>query len=47
VVADALVARAVDDARAGGRRLLAVCPFVTWWLGRHPEAATLVGSSAP
>jgi AcrR family transcriptional regulator/predicted GNAT family acetyltransferase len=47
VVGDALVRRAVDDVRASGRRLLAVCPFVAWWLGRHPEAATLVGPTPP
>jgi AcrR family transcriptional regulator len=46
-VADALVGRVVDDVRAkGGRRLLVVCPFVSWWVGRHPEAASLVVSTA-
>jgi AcrR family transcriptional regulator len=42
-VADALVRRALDDVRSDGHtRVLAVCPFVTWWLGRHPDDASLL-----
>jgi len=36
--AGALVRRAVDDVRAAGtHRVVAVCPFATWWLDRHPD----------
>jgi AcrR family transcriptional regulator len=42
-VADALVRTALDGVRADGRRrVIALCPYVTWWLGRHPDHAALV-----
>lgn len=42
-VADALVRTALDDIRADGRCLvIALCPYVTWWLGRHRDYAALV-----
>lgn len=32
------LARAVmDDARARGRTVVPICPFLSKWLGRHPE----------
>lgn len=39
-----LLARtALDDVRAqGGRRVLAVCPFITAWIGRNPEYGDLL-----
>ena len=42
-VADALVRRALDDVRAEGvARVVAVCPFVTWWVEQHPTYASVV-----
>lgn len=42
-VADALVRRALDDLGTGGaRRVIPLCPYVAWWIGRHPHYATLV-----
>ena len=37
-----LVAGALDDLRARGRRLVAVCPFVRAYLRHHPEYADLL-----
>jgi predicted GNAT family acetyltransferase len=37
-----LVAGALDDIRARGLRLVPLCPFVSAYLRRHPEAADLV-----
>jgi len=36
-VGDALVLRAVDDARAQGRRIVPLCPFAKSRFDRHPE----------
>ena len=36
-VGEALVARAVADARAEGRRILPLCPFAAAQFRRHPE----------
>ncbi|MBB1491832.1 MULTISPECIES: GNAT family N-acetyltransferase [unclassified Paracoccus (in: a-proteobacteria)] len=36
-VGQALVARAVEDARANGRRLLPLCSFAAAQFRRHPE----------
>lgn len=33
----ALVARAVEDARAEGRRIVPLCPFAKAQIARHPE----------
>jgi hypothetical protein len=33
----ALVARAVDDARAAGKQILPLCPFARAQFDRHPE----------
>ncbi len=38
-VASALVERLVADARAEGFKIRAVCPYVTAWFERHPDAA--------
>jgi predicted GNAT family acetyltransferase len=41
--ADALVRRALDDIRTeGSRRVLAVCPFASWWIDRHPDYRSLL-----
>jgi predicted GNAT family acetyltransferase len=37
-----LVAGALDDVRAGGKRVHAICPFVAAYLERHPEYGDLV-----
>ena len=36
-VGEALVRRAVEDARAEGRRILPLCPFAKAQIARHPE----------
>lgn len=37
-----LVRAALDDVRsAGGRKVLAVCPFVKAWMAKHPDYADL------
>ena len=37
-----LVRGALDDVRAGGRRIRPLCPFVKEYVDRHPEYADLV-----
>jgi predicted GNAT family acetyltransferase len=39
---DRLVAGALDDLRAHGRKLVPLCPFVRAYLRRHPDQADLV-----
>ena len=41
-VGSQLVRGALDDVRAGGRRILPLCPFVKAYVDRHPEYADLV-----
>lgn len=37
------LARAVmDDARARGRTVVPICPFLSEWLGKHPEYEKIV-----
>ncbi|MEU5790584.1 GNAT family N-acetyltransferase [Micromonospora purpureochromogenes] len=37
------LARAVmDDARARGRTVVPICPFLDGWLGKHPEYDDIV-----
>jgi uncharacterized protein len=36
-VAGALVRQALDEVRASGRAVLAVCPYVDGWMRRHPD----------
>jgi len=45
-IGSALARFALDDMRARGRRVLPVCPFITEWIGRHPDYADLVYRSA-
>ncbi|MFJ2743333.1 GNAT family N-acetyltransferase [Streptomyces sp. NPDC087440] len=44
-VGGTLVRVSLDAARAEGLRVLAVCPFYTAWLQRHPEYADLLYQS--
>jgi predicted GNAT family acetyltransferase len=47
-VGGALVKGALDDIRAKGQhKVLAVCPFVRSWLGKHHEYRDLVYGAAP
>lgn len=40
------LARAVmDDARASGRTVVPICPFLSDWLGKHPEYDAIVARS--
>ncbi len=41
-VGSRLVRGALDDVRAGGRRIRPLCPFVKEYVDRHPEYADLV-----
>jgi AcrR family transcriptional regulator len=42
-VADTLARTALDDIRTDGRHhVIAVCPYVVWWLGRHPDYRALL-----
>jgi predicted GNAT family acetyltransferase len=41
-VGSRLVREALDDVRAGGRRIRPLCPFVKAYVDRHPEYADLV-----
>lgn len=36
-IGSALARTALDDARAQGLRVLAICPFIAGWLAKHPE----------
>lgn len=38
-----LVSRAVEDARASGRKILPLCPFANAQFHRHPEWADVLG----
>lgn len=44
-VGQALVLRAVEDARASGRRILPLCPFAAAQFRRHPEWADVLDRS--
>lgn len=37
-----LAQRALDDVRAKGDQIVPLCPFITAWLGRHPDYADLI-----
>lgn len=43
----ALAQTALDEARAHGRLVEPVCPFIAGWIERHPEYADLVHEDAP
>lgn len=44
-VGSALARGALDDVRASGRRLVALCPFVAGYLERHDQYAGLVDAA--
>ncbi|BDO42035.1 GNAT family N-acetyltransferase [Cellulomonas sp. NTE-D12] len=46
-VGSTLARRALDDARASGRRVVPACPFVKAWIDRHREYVDLVQPSGP
>jgi hypothetical protein len=46
-LASQLVARALDDVRTTGKRIVAVCPYVATYLTRHHEFADLADPVAP
>jgi predicted GNAT family acetyltransferase len=46
-VGAALVARAVEDARAAGKKILPLCPFAAAQFRRHPEWADVVQGGRP
>jgi uncharacterized protein len=37
-----LVQGALDQVRAGGMKVIAACPFVKAWIGKHPEYKDLL-----
>lgn len=47
-VGGTLARSALDDVRSTGtRKVLAVCPFILAWIGRHPEYADLLYGARP
>lgn len=40
-IGSTLARTALDDARERGLRVIATCPFIHSWMGRHPEYADL------
>jgi predicted GNAT family acetyltransferase len=44
-VGSQLLGATLDDVRARGLKVLAICPFARAYLQRHPEYADLVGIS--
>ena len=42
--ASRLVQHVFDEARVAGLRIIPSCPYIPVWVGRHPEAADLVGA---
>jgi uncharacterized protein len=41
-----LVARAVQDARASGKKIIPLCPFANAQFRKHPEWADVLGGKA-
>ena len=42
-IGSALARAALDDVRASGERsVLPLCPFISGWIGKHPDYADLV-----
>lgn len=39
---DALVRAALDYARESGDKVIATCPYVAAWIGRHPEYKEMI-----
>jgi predicted GNAT family acetyltransferase len=45
-VGGAIARYALDDARARGLRVRALCPFIRSWMGRHPEYSDLTSPAS-
>jgi predicted GNAT family acetyltransferase len=41
-IGSTLVRGALDQVRANGLKVVAQCPFVTAWIGKHPDYADLL-----
>lgn len=46
-IGGALARFGLDDARAKGREVLPLCPFIKGWIDRHPDYADLLYRSKP
>jgi predicted GNAT family acetyltransferase len=47
-VGSALARGALDDVRAAGeRKVLPLCPFISGWIGKHPDYQPLVYGARP
>ena len=46
-IASVLVQAALDAVRASGRDVVAFCPYVKAWLGRHPDYQDLLRAPGP
>jgi predicted GNAT family acetyltransferase len=44
-VGSALARAAMDDARARGRTVVPICPFLTGWLEKHPDYEDIIARS--
>jgi len=44
-VGSTLARAALDDARSRSRTVVPICPFLSEWLGRHPEYDAIVARS--
>ncbi|MFI7649269.1 GNAT family N-acetyltransferase [Micromonospora sp. NPDC049460] len=44
-VASTLARAVMDDARARGRTVVPICPFLSGWLEKHPEYDAIVARS--
>ncbi|HEX5995004.1 MAG TPA: GNAT family N-acetyltransferase [Jiangellales bacterium] len=44
-VGSALARAVMDDARAEGRTVVPICPFLSGWLGKHPGYEDIVARS--
>jgi predicted GNAT family acetyltransferase len=44
-VGSALARAAMDDARARGRTVVPICPFLTGWLEKHPDDEDIIARS--
>ena len=47
-IGSALARFALDDLRAeGSNRVVATCPFIVSWIGKHPDYADVLETPAP
>ena len=45
-VGGSIARHALDDARARGLQVQALCPFIRGWMGRHPEYSDLISPAS-